>query len=168
MTLWDMWDFKGEFAVGVIDQRSDAIESVEEIARRAGPALNRFPPERLLLTSECGFQHVPLEITRTKLRALVAGARYLREVAIQPDPGVSSSAHANPLCRHWNQCPPRCATRAQTHRHRSAHGRLQHHELLRPHHHVGRRTARHVGDRVFPKHRWASFTRRSSSAMGYS
>lgn len=79
MTLWEMWDFKGEFAVGVIDQRCDDIESVEEIARRAKPALDRFPPERLLLTSECGFQHVPLEITRKKLRALVDGARSLRE-----------------------------------------------------------------------------------------
>jgi 5-methyltetrahydropteroyltriglutamate--homocysteine methyltransferase len=86
MTLWDAWDFKGEFAVGVIDQRSDAIESEEEIARRAGPALARFPPERLLLTSECGFQHVPLEITRTKLRALVAGARYLRESQFNQTP----------------------------------------------------------------------------------
>jgi 5-methyltetrahydropteroyltriglutamate--homocysteine methyltransferase len=79
MTLWDLWDFKGEFAVGVIDQRSDEIETMEVIARRTAPALNHFPPERLLLTSECGFQHVPLEITRNKLRALVAGARYLRE-----------------------------------------------------------------------------------------
>jgi 5-methyltetrahydropteroyltriglutamate--homocysteine methyltransferase len=79
MTLWDLWDFKGEFAVGVIDQRSDEIEPVEEIACRTAPALNHFPPDRLLLTSECGFQHVPLEITRNKLRALVAGARYLRE-----------------------------------------------------------------------------------------
>jgi 5-methyltetrahydropteroyltriglutamate--homocysteine methyltransferase len=34
MTLWDIWDFKGELAIGVIDQRSDGIESVEEIARR--------------------------------------------------------------------------------------------------------------------------------------
>jgi len=79
MTLWDLWDFKGEFAVGVIDQRSDEIEPVEEIARRTAPAMNHFPPDLLLLTSECGFQHVPLEITRNKLRALVAGARYLRE-----------------------------------------------------------------------------------------
>jgi len=85
MTLWQVWDFKGEFAVGVIDQRSDEIESAELIARRATPALDHFPPERLLLTSECGFQHVPLDITRNKLRALVAGARLLRE---------SSEAHA--------------------------------------------------------------------------
>ena len=78
MTLWDMWDFKGEFAVGVIDQRSDEIESVDEIERRTQPALQHFPPQRLLLTSECGFQHVPLEITRAKLRGLVAAATHLR------------------------------------------------------------------------------------------
>lgn len=79
MTLWGMWDFSGELAVGVIDQRSDAIESIDEIARRTQPALEHFPPERLLLTSECGFQHVPLDITRGKLRALVAGANHLRQ-----------------------------------------------------------------------------------------
>jgi hypothetical protein len=78
MTLWDVWNFKGEFAVGVIDQRSDQIESVEQITRRTAPALERVSPDRLLLTSECGFQHVPLEITRAKLRALAAGAEYLR------------------------------------------------------------------------------------------
>jgi 5-methyltetrahydropteroyltriglutamate--homocysteine methyltransferase len=78
LTLWDKWRFKGEFAVGVIDQRSDEMETPEVIAKRARPVLEYFPPERLYLTSECGFQHVPLEITRGKLRALVAGAEYLR------------------------------------------------------------------------------------------
>jgi 5-methyltetrahydropteroyltriglutamate--homocysteine methyltransferase len=78
MTLWDLWPFNGEFAVGVIDQRSDALESAEEVARRTEPALKRFPPERLLLTSECGFGHVPIDITRGKMRALVAGADWLR------------------------------------------------------------------------------------------
>ncbi len=81
LTLWDQWKFKGEFAVGVIDQRGDGMETVEVIAQRARPVLDYFPPERLLLTSECGFQHVPLDITRGKLRALVAGARHLREGA---------------------------------------------------------------------------------------
>ncbi len=78
LTLWDEWRFKGEFAVGVVDQRSDAMESAETIAQRTHPVLEYFEPERLLLTSECGFQHVPLEITRGKMRALVAGARLLR------------------------------------------------------------------------------------------
>lgn len=79
LRLWDKWKFKGEFAVGVIDQRSDEMESAEVVAQRTRPVLDYFEPERLLLTSECGFQHVPLEITRGKLRALVAGARSLRE-----------------------------------------------------------------------------------------
>jgi 5-methyltetrahydropteroyltriglutamate--homocysteine methyltransferase len=78
MTLWDLWKYSGEFAVGVIDQRSDEIESVERIEARTEPALQWFPPERLLLTSECGFQHVPLDVTRAKLRALSAGAAHMR------------------------------------------------------------------------------------------
>jgi 5-methyltetrahydropteroyltriglutamate--homocysteine methyltransferase len=80
LTLWSQWNFRGEFAVGVIDQRSDDFESAELVAQRVRPVLDYFQPERLLLSSECGFQHVPLEITRGKLRALAAGARYLREL----------------------------------------------------------------------------------------
>ncbi len=79
MTIWDSWKFKGEFAVGVIDQRSDDIESLEEVARRTKPALDYFTPDRLLLTSECGFQHVPLDVTREKLRRLVETAQHLRK-----------------------------------------------------------------------------------------
>ena len=79
LTLWDQWQFKGEFAIGVIDQRSDEMETPSIIAQRVRPALEYFSAQRLYLTSECGFQHVPLEITRGKLRALVAGAQYLRE-----------------------------------------------------------------------------------------
>jgi 5-methyltetrahydropteroyltriglutamate--homocysteine methyltransferase len=55
------------------------METPEVIAKRTRPVLEYFSPDRLYLTSECGFQHVPLEITRGKLRALVAGAKYLRE-----------------------------------------------------------------------------------------
>ncbi len=78
MTLWEQLDYKGEFAVGVLDQRSNEMESIQLIAERAKPALDYFTPDRLLLSSECGFQHVPLDITRQKLRVLVAGADYAR------------------------------------------------------------------------------------------
>jgi 5-methyltetrahydropteroyltriglutamate--homocysteine methyltransferase len=70
MDLWKVWSFSGDLALGVIDQRSDDIETTEVIWKRVRPALQHFSPERLLLTSECGFGHVPLEITRAKLRAL--------------------------------------------------------------------------------------------------
>jgi 5-methyltetrahydropteroyltriglutamate--homocysteine methyltransferase len=87
LTLWDKWHFQGEFAVGVIDQRSDTMETPEVVAERTRPVLEYFEPERLLLASECGFQHVPLDITRRKLRTLVAGARYLRGNEPQRDRG---------------------------------------------------------------------------------
>ncbi len=71
MDLWKFWNFKGDLALGVIDQRSDTIETVDVIRKRVEPALKHFPRERLVLTSECGFGHVPLDITRAKLKVLV-------------------------------------------------------------------------------------------------
>ncbi len=82
MTLWEMWDFRGDLALGVIDQRSDEIETTEVIRERMKPALKHFPPDRLMLTSECGFGHVPIEITRQKLRALTQACEtFRRELA---------------------------------------------------------------------------------------
>jgi 5-methyltetrahydropteroyltriglutamate--homocysteine methyltransferase len=77
MDLWQLWDFRGDLALGVIDQRSDVIETPEVIRERIKPALEYFPPERLLLTSECGFGHVPIDITRAKLSALTRTANAL-------------------------------------------------------------------------------------------
>ncbi len=71
MELWKLWPYEGDLALGVIDQRSDEIETTDIIGRRVEPALEHFPRERLILTSECGFGHVPLDITRAKLAALV-------------------------------------------------------------------------------------------------
>jgi 5-methyltetrahydropteroyltriglutamate--homocysteine methyltransferase len=77
MELWKLWDFRGALALGVIDQRSDTIETPDVIRDRVKPALEFFPPERLLLTSECGFGHVPIDITRSKLAILTSTAREL-------------------------------------------------------------------------------------------
>jgi len=88
MDLWKLWDFHGDLALGVIDQRSDEIETPEVVRRRMQPALEYFSPERLLLTSECGFGHVPLDITRKKVRVLTETCRELR----QNTPVVGSGA----------------------------------------------------------------------------
>jgi 5-methyltetrahydropteroyltriglutamate--homocysteine methyltransferase len=77
MDLWKLWQFKGDLALGVIDQRSDVIETVDVVRQRVEPALKHFPRERLVLTSECGFGHVPLEITRAKLKVLVEACKVL-------------------------------------------------------------------------------------------
>lgn len=83
MKLWELWDFRGDLALGVIDQRSDEIETPATVKERLRPALAHFPPERLLLTSECGFGHVPLPITRAKLRVLTETCRDLRGSATE-------------------------------------------------------------------------------------
>jgi 5-methyltetrahydropteroyltriglutamate--homocysteine methyltransferase len=77
MELWDHWDFTGDLGLGVIDQRSDEIETVDVIERRIESALTRFPRGRLILTSECGFGHVPLDIARRKLAVLVEASAKL-------------------------------------------------------------------------------------------
>ncbi|MBV9303051.1 MAG: cobalamin-independent methionine synthase II family protein [Acidobacteriaceae bacterium] len=81
MDLWKLWDFKGDLGLGVIDQRSDVIETPDVIRQRLQPALEYFPPERLLLTSECGFGHVPVDITRAKLSTLTRTSRELGRAA---------------------------------------------------------------------------------------
>jgi 5-methyltetrahydropteroyltriglutamate--homocysteine methyltransferase len=79
MELWPLWDFKGDLMLGVIDQRSDEIETPEVIWERTKPALEHFSPDRLLLSSECGCGHVPLDITRAKMRVLSEACRQFRE-----------------------------------------------------------------------------------------
>jgi 5-methyltetrahydropteroyltriglutamate--homocysteine methyltransferase len=80
MELWKQWSFKGDLALGVIDQRSDPIETPQLIRERLTPALAYFSSDRLLLTSECGFGHVPLDITRNKLCVLTETCRELRKL----------------------------------------------------------------------------------------
>jgi 5-methyltetrahydropteroyltriglutamate--homocysteine methyltransferase len=77
MSLWPLWDFKGDLALGVIDQRSDEIETIEVVKERIRPALEHFPRERIILTSECGFGHVPLDITHKKLKVMTEASRTL-------------------------------------------------------------------------------------------
>ena len=65
--------------LGVIDQRSDEIETPDVVWQRTMPALEHFSPDRLLLSSECGCGHVPLDITRAKMRVLAEACRQFRE-----------------------------------------------------------------------------------------
>ena len=79
MELWSSWDFGGDLMLGVIDQRSDEIETPDVIWERTQPALEHFSPDRLLLSSECGCGHVPLEITRAKMKVLSEACRQFRK-----------------------------------------------------------------------------------------
>ena len=77
LDVFEKYDFKGNLSFGVVDQRTDELESVEEVHQRIKPVIEKFGADRIILSSECGFGHVPLEITRAKLSRLVeAGKKY--------------------------------------------------------------------------------------------
>ena len=77
LDVFKEWNFKGKISLGVIDQRIDSIETEEDIKNAIKPALEYFPKDKILLTSECGFGHVPIDIVRSKIKILVATANKL-------------------------------------------------------------------------------------------
>ena len=77
LDVFNDWNFDGKVSLGVIDQRIDNIETEDDIVKAIKPALDYFPKEKILLTSECGFGHVPINIVRNKIKMLVSTAKKL-------------------------------------------------------------------------------------------
>jgi 5-methyltetrahydropteroyltriglutamate--homocysteine methyltransferase len=71
--------------VGVVDQKSDRIETRDEIVARAERAVALFGPSRVMINPDCGFATFadspisPFDVARTKLANLAAASRVLRE-----------------------------------------------------------------------------------------
>ena len=71
--------------VGVVDQKSDLVESVDEIVARAEGAIALFGADRVLLNPDCGFATfadspiTAFETARGKLANLVQASRILRQ-----------------------------------------------------------------------------------------
>jgi 5-methyltetrahydropteroyltriglutamate--homocysteine methyltransferase len=65
--------------VGVLDLSTEVVETPDEVARRITAALNYLPPERLQVGPDCGMKYLPRDVAFAKLRALVEGARLVRE-----------------------------------------------------------------------------------------
>ena len=71
--------------LGVINPRSDEVETVDQIVQRAEKALNYLPPEQIWLNPDCGFatfSNRPLngfDIIEAKLKVLNEAKSILRE-----------------------------------------------------------------------------------------
>jgi len=65
--------------LGVLDLSAPEAETAEEVARRLEAALEFVAPERLQAAPDCGMKYLPRELAFAKLRALVDGARMVRE-----------------------------------------------------------------------------------------
>ena len=75
LEVFDLYKFDGILSCGVIDQRSDELEDIDTVHNRIKPVIEKFGSDKILLSSECGFGHVPIEITRAKLNRLVEAAK---------------------------------------------------------------------------------------------
>ncbi len=66
--------------VGVLDLADDApVETPEVVAARIEAALRYVPAERLQVGPDCGMKYLSRDVAFGKLRALVEGARVVRE-----------------------------------------------------------------------------------------
>jgi len=65
--------------LGVLDLSSDRAESAEDVAARIRRALNVLSPEKLVVAPDCGMKYLSRDLAFRKLRALVAGARLVRD-----------------------------------------------------------------------------------------
>jgi 5-methyltetrahydropteroyltriglutamate--homocysteine methyltransferase len=70
------WD--RSLGLGVIDVKSQQVESAELVATRIRRALRVVAPDKLMINPDCGLRHLPPAVARAKLAAMVAGAAQVR------------------------------------------------------------------------------------------
>jgi 5-methyltetrahydropteroyltriglutamate--homocysteine methyltransferase len=64
---------------GVVDVKARAVESPEIIVERIREVLKHNDPERLWISSDCGFSMTARWVGREKLKAMVAGTAMIRK-----------------------------------------------------------------------------------------
>ena len=78
LRLLENYQWDRGLGLGVIDVKTDQVESPAQVAARIRRALRFVPPERLSVNPDCGLRHVRPEAARAKLGAMVAGAAEVR------------------------------------------------------------------------------------------
>jgi 5-methyltetrahydropteroyltriglutamate--homocysteine methyltransferase len=78
LALLEQHDWDRRLGLGVIDVKTEQVESPELVASRIRRALRFVPPQRLVINPDCGLRHLPAAVARAKLGAMVAGAAQVR------------------------------------------------------------------------------------------
>jgi len=68
-----------QILLGVVDLSDMHIESADTIAGRIRRALPYVAPERIIVATDCGMKYLSRDVADGKMRAMVAGARLMRE-----------------------------------------------------------------------------------------
>ncbi len=69
--------------VGVIDLSDKAVETPETVADRIRQALPHVAAERIVVAPDCGLKYLPREVAFGKMRAMVEGAKIVRQEIAQ-------------------------------------------------------------------------------------
>src|SRR5436190_8543400 len=65
--------------IGVLDVRTNAIETPEKVAARIRKVIAHVPPEKVTLSTDCGMKPLARMVAKMKLKALADGARIVRK-----------------------------------------------------------------------------------------
>ncbi len=87
LRLFKQYAWDRPVGLGVIDVKTAEVESPELVASRIHRALEFIPADRLVVNPDCGLRHLPTDVARAKLRAMVAGVAQVREELGPPRPG---------------------------------------------------------------------------------
>jgi len=68
-----------EIGVGVIDVKTQAVETPEVVAERIRKALEFLPKERIFVLPDCGCFHLSRNVAFAKLKAMVDGTMIVRK-----------------------------------------------------------------------------------------
>jgi 5-methyltetrahydropteroyltriglutamate--homocysteine methyltransferase len=68
-----------ELGVGVIDVKTQAVETPEQVAERLRRALEIIPVERIFVLPDCGCLHLARDVAFAKLSAMVEGTKIVRK-----------------------------------------------------------------------------------------
>ena len=68
-----------QILLGVIDLSDMNVESRETVAARIRRALPYVAPENILVATDCGMKYLPRDVADGKMRAMVDGARIVRQ-----------------------------------------------------------------------------------------
>jgi 5-methyltetrahydropteroyltriglutamate--homocysteine methyltransferase len=111
LRLLKQYDWDRRVGLGVIDVKAADVETADEVAARIRRALEFVPASKLMINPDCGLRHLPADVARAKLRAMVAGAVQVREELMRqrkqaaPHPRKSSPAGGPPAGRNGSAAP---------------------------------------------------------------
>jgi 5-methyltetrahydropteroyltriglutamate--homocysteine methyltransferase len=67
-----------KLGLGVIDVKSDVVETPQQVVSRIDRALAVVDPESIIINPDCGLRHLPTKVALGKLRAMNAAAALVR------------------------------------------------------------------------------------------